>query len=285
VAWILKLIWDMNPRRSELPFVVLAALFVGATIALPLWFASSYVADLTQVPIDLAGATELTLGVLVFPLALIMGQLICELYGTRRAMMVTLVGTLASAGIVYATQQGSLAYPADLTLALVVCTTAANLINVLVFAGSTRALDGRALWLRSFVATPVALLIGWAAFAGTWVQLGNDVNTAIAMASAPCLYACACALAGIVVLVALKAMFRDKPLEAPPIEYALVQPKRRLAPAMIVEEHSEPIVLTRVIRRPMPMPVNTAPFKPFTTGELAFFREGDEMGEMTETLV
>src|ERR1700755_1724482 len=140
----------MNPRRSELPFVVLAALFVGATIALPLWFASSYVADLTQVPIDLAGATELTLGVLVFPIALIMGQLICELYGTRRAMLVTLFGTIASAGIVFAAQQGSLAYPVELTLALVVCTTVANVINVLVFAGATRALDGRALWLRSF---------------------------------------------------------------------------------------------------------------------------------------
>jgi uncharacterized PurR-regulated membrane protein YhhQ (DUF165 family) len=276
----------MNPRRSELPFVVLAALFIGATIALPLYFASSYVADLTQVPIDLAGATELTLGVLVFPIALIMGQLICELYGTRRAMMVTLFATVASAGLVYAAQQGTLAYSADLTLALVVCTTVANLINVLVFAGATRALDGRALWLRSFVATPVSLLIGWAAFAGTWVQLGNDVDGAIAMASAPCLYACACALAGILVLVALRAMLRERPLEAPPIEYALVQPRRPLPPAMIVEDYSEPIVLTRVIRRPMPvpMPVNTAPFKPFTTGEMAFFAEGDEMGEMSETL-
>jgi uncharacterized PurR-regulated membrane protein YhhQ (DUF165 family) len=277
----------MNPRRSELPFVVLAALFVGATIALPLWFASSYVADLTRVPIDLAGATELTLGVLVFPVALIMGQLICELYGMRRAMLVTLLGTLASAGIVVAAQQGAVAYPAELTLALVVCTTVANLINVLVFAGATSALDGRALWLRSFVATPVALLLGWAAFAGTWAQLGNDIDSAVAIASAPCLYACACALAGIVALAALKAMLREKPLEAPPIEYALVQP-RRLAPAMIVEEHSEPIALTRVIRRPMPvpMPVTTAPyFKPFTTGEMAFFREGDEMAEMGDTLV
>jgi hypothetical protein len=45
-------------------------------------------------------------------------------------------------------------------------------------------------------------------------------------------------------------------------------------------------MLTRVIRRPVPMPVTTAPyFKPFTTGEMAFFREGDEMGEMTDTLV
>jgi len=150
----------MNPRRSELPFVVLAALFVGATIALPLWFASSYVADLTRVPIDLAGATELTLGVLVFPLALILGQLICELYGTRRALLTTLVATLATAGIVVAAQQGELALPAELTLALAVCATVANVINVLVFGGATRALDGRALWLRSFMATPMALLIG-----------------------------------------------------------------------------------------------------------------------------
>jgi len=270
----------MNPRRSEFPFVVLSALFVGATIALPLWFASSYVADLTRVPIDLAGASELTLGVLVFPVALIMGQLICELYGARRALITTLIATAASAGVVVAVDQGQVALPADLTLALVVCATVANLVNVLVFAGSTSALDGRALWLRSFVATPVALLIGWAAFAGAWTQLGNDVNDAIAMASAPCLYACACALAGILVLVALKAILRERPLEAPPIEYALVEP-RRIQPAVLVEE---PILLTRVIRRPVPMPVNTAPyFKPFTTGELAFFREGDEMSELDST--
>jgi len=177
-------------------------------------------------------------------------------------------------------------YPFELTLALVVCTTVANTINVLVFAGATSALDGRALWLRSFVATPVALLIGWAAFAGAWAALGLDVDEAVAMASAPCLYACACALAGIVPLVALKALLRETPAEAPPVEYALVLPRRRLPQALIVEEPSvlvsdEPIALTRVIRRPMP--VNTAPFKPFTTGELAFFREGDEMAEMTET--
>ncbi|MEO6776430.1 MAG: VUT family protein [Kofleriaceae bacterium] len=267
--------------------MVLAALFVGATIALPLWFASAYVADLSRVPIDLAGASELTLGVLVFPVALIAGQLICELYGTRRALLVTLLATLASAGIVIASQHGALADPAELPLALVVCATLANLINVLVFAGATRALDGGALWLRSFVATPVALLIGWAAFAGTWVALGNDVDAAVAMASAPCLYACACALAGIVVLVTVKALLREAPLEAPPVEVAWVQPRRR-APALTIEEaESEPIALTRVIRRPMPvpMPMTTAPFKPYTTGELAFFAEGDEMSELGTTAV
>ncbi|HET9992785.1 MAG TPA: VUT family protein, partial [Kofleriaceae bacterium] len=227
--------------------------------------------------------------VLVFPAALIAGQLICELYGTRRALLVTLLGTVASAGIVLAVQQGELVYPFELTLALAVCTTVANTINVLVFAGATRALEGRALWLRSFVATPVALLIGWAAFAGAWVGLGNDVDAAVAMASAPCLYACACALAGIVPLVALKALLRETPIEAPAIEYPLVQPRGPLPQALIIDEPSvlvsndEPIALTRVIRRPMP--VNTAPFRPYTTGELAFFAEGDEMSEMTETAV
>jgi uncharacterized PurR-regulated membrane protein YhhQ (DUF165 family) len=303
--------WLLPSRQSDLPgrdlvaptllhgrregtFLVLAALFLLATLALPLWFASSWVLDLTQVPIDLAGATELTVGVLVFPLALVVGQLVCELYGTRRAGALVLVGTVASLLVVVGEQLTVTNYPLALALPLVACTTVTNAINLLVFAAATRALEGRALWLRAFVATPVGLLVGWTAFAGTWAALGLDVNDAIALASAPCLYACACALVGVIPLViarrALGAYLRVGGREAPPIDHSLVavQPRRRLPPALIVEDEPANAVGTpTMLARPRahPMPFNTADYRPFTTGEMEFFREGDEIGEMPDTLV
>lgn len=301
--------WLLPSRQSDLPgrdlvapttlhgrregtFLVCAALFLLATIALPLWFASSWVVDLSSLPFDIAGATELTVGVIVFPIALIVGQLVCELYGTRRASMLVLMGTLASLAVVTGEQLTVADYPLALALPLVAATTVTNAINVLVFAGATRALDGRALWLRSFLATPVALLVGWSAFTLAWVGLGLDINDAITMASAPCLYACACALVGTVPLAilrrALGAYLRVGGREAPPVDHTLVS-RRRLPPALIVEDE----VATRTLR---PQHLQHLPFttaevnihpkgKPFTTGEIEFFREGDEMALMPDTLV
>jgi uncharacterized PurR-regulated membrane protein YhhQ (DUF165 family) len=309
--------WLLPSRQSDLPgrdliapttlharregtFLVLAALFLVATIALPLWFASSWVIDLSGLPFDIAGSTELTVGVLVFPIALIVGQLVCAIYGTRRAGMLVLMGTLASLAIVIGEQLTVTNYPLTLALPLVAATTVTNAINILVFAGATNALDGRALWLRSFLATPVALLVGWSAFTLAWVGLGLDVNDAIVMASAPCLYACACALAGTIPLVILRSAFgvylRVGGREAPPIDHTLVAtpPRRRLPQALIVED--EPVALhevpaTRALR-PQHLPFTTAEgprvtqprSRPFTTGEIEFFREGDEMALMTDTM-
>ncbi|MEO8550062.1 MAG: VUT family protein [Kofleriaceae bacterium] len=308
--------WLLPSRQSDLPgrdliapttlharregtFLVLAALFLVATIALPLWFASSWVVDLSGLPFDIAGATELTVGVIVFPVALIVGQLVCEIYGTRRAGMLVLMGTLASLAIVIGEQLTVANYPLALALALVAATTVTNTINILVFASASRALDGRALWLRSFLATPVALLVGWSAFTAAWVGLGLDVNDAIVLASAPCLYACACALAATIPLViarlALKTYLRVGGSEAPPVDHSLVAPPRRLPQALIVDD--EPDVLyqapaTRALR-PHHLPFTTSEgprvtqprSRPFTTGEIEFFREGDEMANLRDTLV
>src|SRR5450432_1390312 len=82
--------------RREGTFLVLASLFVLATLALPLWFASSWVVELTGLPI----IVELTIGVLVFPLALVIGQLVCELYGPRRAGTLVLATTVLSLAVI-----------------------------------------------------------------------------------------------------------------------------------------------------------------------------------------
>ncbi|MFT3695499.1 MAG: hypothetical protein QM831_20355 [Kofleriaceae bacterium] len=263
---------DRLHARREGSFLLLASLFMLATLALPLWFTSSYVVDISGLPFDLAGATDLTIGVLVFPIALIVGQLVCELFGARRAGMLALAGTLGSIAVIageYATIDN---YQLPLALALVTCTTITNAANVIVFAATRRAMDGRALWLGSFLATPVALLAGWSAFTGAWVGLGGELDDAIALASAPCLYACACALAGMIPLVIARKAFgvylRIGGREAPPIDHSLVATRRRLPPALIVDE--EP----RALRQPLPF--TTAPFrKPFTTLETEFFAEGD----------
>jgi len=304
--------WLLPSRQSDLPgrdliapttlhgrregtFLVLAVVFLVATIALPLWFASSWVVDLSVLPLHIAGAPELTVGVLVFPIALIVGQLVSEIYGTRRAGMLVVMGTLASLAIVIGEQLTVTNYPLALALPLVAATTVTNAINLLVFAGATRALDGRALWLRSFLATPVALLVGWSAFTLAWVGLGLDVNDAIVMAAAPCLYACACALAGAIPLVVLRTAFgvylRVGGRQAPPIDHTLVATPapRRLPPALIVEE--DPAEAPTRALRPQLLPFTTAEgprvtpprSRPFTTGEIEFFREGDEMALSSET--
>src|SRR5215467_6435790 len=69
--------------RRETTFLVLATLFLAATIALPL-FAGGTVIDFSTA-LGLEPKLELPLGVIAFPIALLAGQLACELFGTRRA--------------------------------------------------------------------------------------------------------------------------------------------------------------------------------------------------------
>ncbi|MEO8839950.1 MAG: VUT family protein [Kofleriaceae bacterium] len=248
--------------RREGTFLALASLFLIATLALPLWFASTWVIDLTGLPIDLAGATELSIGVLLFPLALIVGQLVTELYGARRAGMLVLAATVTSVAVIGGEALTIDGYPRALALTLVACTAVTNAINVLVFATARRAMDGRALALRSFVATPVALLAGWSAFTATWVAIGLELDDALALASTPCLYALACALVGALPLVIARRAVGAYLRIAGPLQDQVQPGRRRLPPALIVDD-SQPF------RRPS--------FNPYTTGELQFFAEGDEL--------
>jgi uncharacterized PurR-regulated membrane protein YhhQ (DUF165 family) len=276
--------WLLPSRQSDLPgrdllapsqlhgrregtFLALASLFLIATLALPLWFASSWVIDLTGLPINLAGATELSIGVLLFPLALLVGQLVSELYGTRRAGMLVLAATVASLAVIGGEWLTIDGYPLALALALVACTTVTNAVNVLVFATARRAMDGRALALRSFVATPVALLAGWSAFTLAWIAIGLELDDAIALASTPCMYALACALVGALPLVIARGAFGTYLRIAGPLHDHSAPVRRRLPPALIIDDSQ---------------PVRRVPFNPYTTGELRFFEEGDELANITE---
>jgi uncharacterized PurR-regulated membrane protein YhhQ (DUF165 family) len=271
--------------RREGTFLVLASLFVLATIALPLWFTSQWVVDLGDLPLDLSAlrlsSTELTLGVLVFPLALVVGQLVCELFGTRRAGMLVLIGAVTSLLVIAGEYFTIPDYPLYLALPLVVCTTVAAGLNLLVFSGARRALVGRALWSRSLLATPIALVLGWAAFVAVGYALGIELQAGIGAAAAPCVYACACAVVGIIPLViarrALGTFLRIGGSEAPPVDHSLVAP-RRLPPALIIDESAAPV---RPHRPALPFTTAEVPV-PFTTGEVRFFNEGEALAYLEQ---
>ncbi|CAN5139123.1 hypothetical protein BH11MYX1_BH11MYX1_03860 [soil metagenome] len=294
--------WLLPSRQSEIPghdlvaaarlhgrregtFLVLASLLVMATIALPLWFASRWVVDLEDLPLDLSAirltSTELTLGVLVFPFAVVVGQLVCELYGTRRAGMLVLISTAASLVVITGEYFAVDHYPLYLALPLVACAAVAAASNILVFAIARRALGGRAMWLRSLLATPVALLLGWAAFVVLGSELGIELQAGIDLAVAPCVYTCAAAMAGVIPLViarrALGTFLRIGGSEAPPVDHALVAP-RRLPPALIVDEVSAPV---RARRSSLPFTTAEVPV-PFTTGEMRFFNEGEALAYLEQ---
>lgn len=264
--------------------MVLAALFMISTLALPLWFASQTIVDLRDLPIELSmvarSATELSIGVLLFPLALVVGQLVCELYGSRRAAMLVLVGTVASLCVIGGEYLAVENYPLAIALPLVACTTITSAANVIVFAAARRALDGRSMWLSSALATPVALVLGWASFVGLATALGTRPEDGVALAAAPCTYACACALVGIIPLViarrALGGYLRIGRREAPPVDHALVA-MRGLPAALIVDDGSAPVRQ----RRPLPFTTAEVPV-PFTTGEMQFFNEGEALAYLEQ---
>src|SRR5450432_2266771 len=84
--------------RRELTFLVLASLVLVATITLPL-FLNGTVVDLGGA-FDLEQPLELTIGLVIFPIALVGAQLVCELFGARRTDALAFVGVLGSAAIV-----------------------------------------------------------------------------------------------------------------------------------------------------------------------------------------
>jgi uncharacterized PurR-regulated membrane protein YhhQ (DUF165 family) len=203
--------------------------------------------------------------VLLFPLALLVGQLVSELYSARRAGMLVLAATVASLAVIGGEWLTIDGYPLALALALVACTTVTNAVNVLVFATARRAMDGRALALRSFVATPVALLAGWSAFTLAWIAIGLELDDAITLASTPCMYALAFALVGALPLVIARRAFGVYLRIAGSLQDHSQPVRRRLPAALIIDDSR---------------PVRRSSFNPYTTGELRFFAEGDELANI-----
>lgn len=261
--------------RRESTFLVLAALVLTATIALPLFVHGAVVVDLGAA-LQLAQPVELTLGVVVFPISLLAAQLVCELFGTRRAYAVVLMAVLAAlATFALAFTAGTLS-PVALPLAVVTYGAVAHATNALVFSGVRRALRGYHLLLRSLLSVAIAQVIGELAFLLVMSDRGQDIAQARNMALVAALYTCGIAAAAAVPMWVTRRILgiylrvgRTGELAVDHSAGAPVASRRKLPPALIVDDETGQPAASRRAARPSP--------PPFSHSEIAFFREGEEL--------
>lgn len=270
-------------RRREGVFLVLASLFMIAIAMLQLT-ASNLVIDVsytlsTLVP-DLAFPTALALlfAAIAFPISFVAINLVCELYGKRRAWALITVGVVATLALVAVTR---LAGQLDgdpmvvrTALALAGCDLVAHVVNLGVFEALRRRMRGRGAWLRQLVSTTLAQGFGWATFALMIYDQAPADSIAVAAGSA--LYVVAFSAAIVIpfaiVTASLTRYLRidvasedDEPLDEAERFWADPAPRRRLPPALIIED------------------ADSAPVRsPFTSAEMRFFTEGEQLAESTQ---
>ena len=181
--WLLPTRQADHPTRRVLPsallharregtFLVLAAIVLVAATALVL-LGTGRIVDLDQVlasvlaEVELPVAMSLPIGVLAFPPGVLAVMLVCELYGRRRSIALVVVGSSAAVGLVGLVRvaRPDLDGAVGPGLALASCYLIAQLSNTLIFDALRRRMRDRQLWLRANVATLLAQLGGWAAFA------------------------------------------------------------------------------------------------------------------------
>ena len=276
--------------RREATFLVLATMFVVATIALPLFAASTTVVDLGAL-LSLERPLELGLGVIAFPLALVTGQLVCELFGARRSDALALIGGVASLALVVLALASGGDLPLVLALGLVVYTVVAHATNALVFASARRSLRGHYIWLRSLLAISIAQIIGWAAFLAAMAAAGEDLDAWATFAAGGAMYACACAFAAMIPLSlarrVLALYLRVGRTDEDALDHVALAPAHATAPAPAPRPRLPPAVIVdeepQVLRGPEARFERPAPPLQFSTGEMEFFAEGEALAEAEQT--
>jgi len=198
-----------------------------------------------QLPVEL----RIPLGALPGPLGLVALMLACELYGRRAT-------TLVWAALFSAAAMTALAYAGGAwVVPLAVTTVVAHLATLVVYASLRRALAGRHVALRAVIAAMIAQGTAWAAFAAL---LRDDAIAPVALGGAAYGLAATIALAIPLAIAArvLRLYLRVARFEALP-----------------VQEPEEDDVIPLVRRRRMPR----ASLQPFSSAEMRFFDEGDEL--------
>lgn len=248
--------------RRERVFLWLAALFIAAATMLPLlgfskWFGVSWVPRLAgyEPPVMLL----LPLGVVAWPIALLAMNLVGELYGKSRArslvlaMVIVWLGVLA---LLWATdripdydQRVTAAFPSG--VALVAAGTLALIVLVELFGWIA------ARWVRHLLAPLVAIALSWGAFflvlsraAISGAPRGSELTGAVVAAGS---YTWLVVLVGTIPVVLLSrglAIYLRVALRGSP---TFVDDDDIVEPAFVVKKK-----------------------KPFSTGEMAFFDDGDE---------
>lgn len=267
---------------------------------------------------------ELAFGVLVLPLGLFGLALVTELYGRRRAYATAVAGMLASAaalGLLYASEQLDVAgVEVSAGVALAVAQLAAHLAMVPVLGSMRERTPNRRYAVRNFVATLVALVAAWAVFAfvlyAQAVQLhGFAADAVIAeigrLVLGTALYTLAVALVVVVPFVALArglgvylrvGHFDDDDDDA--ADLAVVRSaripvegereRRRALPQALVVETPPPMRRDEVMAaagasspslRQHDRRDKKTSIPPFSSTEMRFFTEGDELAEPAEAPV
>lgn len=306
--------------RREATFLALAAIFLVTTAALAV-LGTSRIVDPSDVLAAVAPdrafpiAMQVPFGVLPLALGCLALTLVAELYGRRRATVLAgigLVAMLALAGLMrLADQVDGNAAMFGPALGFAGGYLVSQLIYVPLFDAMRWRMAGRHLWLRLLVLSVVAQLAGWAVFGvatyGALSALSPDapIDSAaiVALATGSALYTLA-AIALLTLPVALLArglaLFlrvarhdgdedddeadgADEDDDDAPIELV----RRRLPRAQIVDEHEaapegqieddDAPLGSRRRRRAVPS------VQPFSSAEMRFFQEGDQLAEGTES--
>jgi queuosine precursor transporter len=283
--------------RREATFLVLAGTFLVAAATLPV-LGMSRIIDLSSVApdVELPFALLLPVGVLAYPLSFSASNLVCELWGRRRASALVWVGTLLGLGLVgLLAVTDSIPDPAGQTadsvapaLGFVACFFVGQMFNVQAYQALRRQSRGRHLWLRRNVAALISSIAGWIIFAlvmYTWaVQIAEQPSEQAAkqvgaFAFASGLYCMAFAIADTVPLAviarALQIFLRLGRLDSERDTYAdgptagLTDSSPRLPAALVVDGGGT---------KPPPPPAGRGRIsKGFNTVERRFFTEGEEL--------
>lgn len=304
--------------RREATFLVLAAVFLVTAAALVV-LGTSRILDPSSLFAELVPDRELTIamqipfGVLPFALGALALTLVCELYGRRRAMALLGIGlgaTLALAGLMrFADQVDGADAAFGPAIGFAACLLVAYVVYVPLFDALRWRMSGRHLWLRLLVLSVVAQLVGWTAFGvATYgyarlmapaAAAAADGEAIVALATGSALYTLA-AIALLTPPVALIArglalflrVARHDPDDdhdaddeyGADLDEPVVLTRRRLPPAQIVEDDAAPeapivdhdIIPPSERRRRR---AAQASVQPFSSAEMQFFREGDQLAE------
>ncbi|HUJ58595.1 MAG TPA: hypothetical protein VLX92_08885 [Kofleriaceae bacterium] len=254
--------------RREATFLVLVTITLVATSATVVLGVGQTIDVGATFGLDLPTPLIVPLGALALPVALCATSIACDLYGARRATALAIASALASfafAGLAILGAGDDALVPA---LALAGAILVAQLANVLVVALS------HGPWPRAVVAAVVGQATGWAGFGAAIVLAGADRDAALALGAGAWLAASAAAIALAVPAFAarraLRVFLRTGDLARAP-DYASGPVSRRLPQATIVDDDPRPARRRQRSKR--------VSVQPFSSAELRFFTEGEEMTE------
>jgi uncharacterized PurR-regulated membrane protein YhhQ (DUF165 family) len=230
--------------RREATFLVLTTLVILAIASLLAFGILIDPGTWWQLPIEL----RIPLGALPGPLGLAALMLACDLYGRRAT-------TLVWAAMLAAAAMAGMAYLGGVwVVPLAVTTVVAHIVTRVVYGALRRALAGRHVALRAVIAAMIAQGLAWAAFAAI---LGDNAIAPVALGGAAFGLAATIALA---IPLAITARVLELYLRV-----------GRTTVSIEAEPDDEVIPLVRRRRQPR------ASLQPFSSAEMRFFAEGDEL--------